>query len=127
MAHDVLMTVDRNTRRAALRSEAAHRKTGIWPAWRIIELPLGIPGSAPDGWNSLVKRAHVNDVFSVLERPCHGGFIHLMISSLSEIRPTWPEGMRIKDELAGPDRIAVEVYPARGNVVDAANAYHLPY
>lgn len=38
---------------------------------------------------------------------------------------SWSDMQRIKDELAGPERVAVEVYPAADEVHDAANAYHL--
>jgi hypothetical protein len=32
---------------------------------------------------------------------------------------------RIKNELAGPERVAVEVYPPVSQLVDHANMYHL--
>ena len=53
------------------------------------------------------------------------GARHLAISSLSGIRPTWPEAQRMKNELAGDDATAVEVYPPQGEVVDQADMYHL--
>lgn len=67
----------------------------------------------------------VNDVFSVLLRPLPNGHVHLMISSLSEIRPDWWEAQRIKNEICGHEATAVEVYPPQSEVVDDANAYHL--
>jgi len=38
---------------------------------------------------------------------------------------SWRELQRIKDELIGEDRVAVEVFPAKSNIVDEANMYHL--
>ena len=37
----------------------------------------------------------------------------------------WRHFQRIKDEIAGPDVEAVELYPARARLVDNANQYHL--
>ena len=50
---------------------------------------------------------------------------HLAVSSLSGQRPTWPEMQRIKDELAGPEATAIEVYPPRDQVVDEADMFHI--
>ena len=37
----------------------------------------------------------------------------------------WRHFQRIKNELAGPEWEAVEIYPAESRLVDAANQYHL--
>lgn len=37
----------------------------------------------------------------------------------------WREMQRIKNELAGPEREAVEMYPAESRLVDSNNQYHL--
>jgi hypothetical protein len=37
----------------------------------------------------------------------------------------WPHRQRIKDELIGPARQAVEIFPPADEVVDDANCYHL--
>ena len=37
----------------------------------------------------------------------------------------WRDFQRIKNELAGPEWEAVEIYPAESRLVDAANQYHL--
>lgn len=38
---------------------------------------------------------------------------------------SWSDLQRIKDEIVGPNREAVEIYPARDSIVDQANMYHL--
>ncbi len=38
---------------------------------------------------------------------------------------SWTDMQRVKNELMGPDRIAVEVYPKESQRVDVANIYHL--
>lgn len=122
MSHDILYAMPRHERRALLQREQRARKTGEWGPWETLEFVAGIGGR---GWTNHVRRAHRNTVFSVLERPVRGGVVHLAVSSLSETRPTWPEMQRIKDELAGTDATAVEVYPPQGEIIDEANMYHI--
>ena len=58
-----------------------------------------------------------------LEVP-HG--MHLSMRTVeNDTRHDWREMQRVKNELAGPDWEAVELYPAESRVVDAANQYHL--
>jgi len=38
---------------------------------------------------------------------------------------SWSDLQRIKNELIGNDRMAVEVYPREEDLVDSANMYHL--
>lgn len=38
---------------------------------------------------------------------------------------TWAEKQKIKDELFGEKRVAVEVYPSADRLIDAADVYHL--
>jgi len=118
-----LELVPRNLRRKALENESRIRKTGKWPAWVRHQLLPGQVGST--GWLPEIYAAHVNQVFTVLERDAGSGITHLMISSLSGIRPTWLEAQRIKNDIAGTSATAVEVYPPQGEVVDDADAYHL--
>jgi hypothetical protein len=37
----------------------------------------------------------------------------------------WRHVQAIKNEVAGPDREAIEIYPPENNLVDASNEYHL--
>jgi hypothetical protein len=120
--NDVLMAVSRNQRRHLLDAEARARRNGLWGDWERIDLPTGVPGS--NGWAREVVAAYRNKVFSVLERDAGGGVRHYSVSSLSQRRPSWWEMQRIKDEIAGPDKTAVEVYPPRAEIVDDADMYH---
>ena len=56
----------------------------------------------------------------------HEGAIWLSIRSNDRkaIRD-WRHFQKIKNELAGAEREAVEVYPRESNLVDEANTYHL--
>ncbi|SDR11222.1 hypothetical protein [Pseudovibrio sp. Tun.PSC04-5.I4] len=112
----------RNEQTQILKHERTNRKIGRWGAWELIEFPKGSIGR---GWAADFGLAHKNKVFSVLDRTLATGVRHLAITSLSGNRPSWPEMQRIKDELAGPEATAVEVYPPKEEIVDGANMYHL--
>lgn len=113
----------RRNRRLILRDEGIARRSGKWSAWETLHFPRG--SVSPNGWTAEFTKAHRNNVFSILERTLPDGTRHLGITSLSGVRPTWPEMQRIKDEIAGPDATAVEVYPPKAEIIDAADMYHL--
>lgn len=118
----VVNRVSRNERRLLLSEERRRRASGDWGVWETIPLPHGTGGP---GWNRDVREAHRNRVFCVLLRPVGNVATHLAITSLSGERPTWWEAQRIKNEIAGDDATAVEVYPPQAEVVDEADMYHL--
>lgn len=77
-----------------------------------------------------LKRACLNLVYSVLffERASEWGTIdHLLIRRHDGAAGPfpWSDLQRIKDELCGPERVAVEVFPAQSQLVDDANCRHL--
>ena len=125
MANEALMNRSRNERRFLLAKEEKARKTGNWGAWNIKTFPKGSVSQNPRGWAYQFEIAHVNDVFSVLDRTLPNGVRHLGVSSLSGIRPAWPEMQRIKDEIAGVGATAVEVYPPQAEIVDQADMFHI--
>jgi hypothetical protein len=54
------------------------------------------------------------------------GRLHLSIRNLRrEAVRDWRDLQRIKNEIAGPEREAVEIYPAESRLVDSSNQYHL--
>lgn len=68
----------------------------------------------------------INDLYQVLRKELPGGWLHLSIKRLDkESCHDWRHFQQIKDEVAGPMREAVELYPAFDRVVDMANQYHL--
>lgn len=109
-------------RRLALANEDRFRRSGEWGAWERISVPAG---ALNKGWTRFIDCAYRNRVFCVLWRPLASGAKHLAISSLSGSRPTWHEAQRIKNDLGGRDKTAVEIYPPADEVVDGADVYHL--
>ena len=72
-----------------------------------------------------------NSMFHVHLRYLHGagnkdGWLHLSIRH-NDRRPVrdWRQFQRIKNELAGDEREALEIYPAETRLIDEANSYHL--
>lgn len=54
------------------------------------------------------------------------GALHLSIHDRHRsTRHDWRDFQRVKSELVGPEREAVELYPAESRLVDTANEYHL--
>jgi hypothetical protein len=117
-----LIHVDRATRRNLLSAEAKNREAGTWGEWETLTFPRGSVGKT---WAADFTTAHKNKVFSVLDRTLANGVRHLAVSSLSGIRPGWREMQRIKDDLAGCDKTAVEVYPPATEIVDQADMFHI--
>lgn len=72
---------------------------------------------------------HQNNYFTVLEatrRSVWGKITHLMISRHDNgMTDSWRDKQRIKNELCGENRTAVEVFPTTANLIDQANMAHL--
>jgi hypothetical protein len=110
-----------------LEREARFRATGRWPAWVWHEVDNRGRGSG--GWPEDARKAAENGVFVVMIREIDtawGRVAHAWIRTASEAPDiTWAEKQRIKDELFGRERLAVEVFPPQSEMVDAANLYHI--
>lgn len=120
--NDVLKTVSPKERLRLLALERKFRVSGNWGPWETFDLA---PGQGGDGWAGACHQVRRNRVFAVLVRLDATGVVHLAVSSLSGIRPSWPEMQRIKDEIVGPDATAIEVYPPKAEVVDEADMFHI--
>ena len=76
----------------------------------------------------IITAAYVNLVYSVqmsFEDTEWGIVTHLWIRRHDDKAPIWRDMQRIKNELVGPELVAVEVYPPVRELVDQANMYHL--
>ena len=103
------------------------RRTGRWPGWRHHAID-GAPNSM--GWGKEFTRCSENGVFVVMIRDLDtawGKMRHAMISvPVDGIEPTWSERQRIKNELLGRGRTAIEVFPSTSDLVDCGKpVYHL--
>ncbi len=84
------------------------------------------------GQGEVVWALYTNDLYIVTAVPfqCDWGWcVHLVMRVKPEAQPlaglTWANKQRVKDELLGKERLAVEVFPPASELVDQADAYHL--
>jgi hypothetical protein len=71
------------------------------------------------------SRYYVNDLYQV-QASTEGPFLHLNIRRRDGgMFKDWRHFQMIKNEIAGPEREAVELYPAESRKVDTSNKWHL--
>ncbi len=114
--------MNRVQRRAAQVAERRAKATGEWGEWRHHNFPAGSVGT---GWCAQITYAASNSLYSVLIRDLPTGVTHLAIRTISQLEPPWRDLQRIKNELAGEDRFAVQVCPPESRLIDEADMYHL--
>ena len=90
--------------------------------------PMVFIGTAPDEY-SFHKDAIVdvwqNDIYTCHKRIL-GDFYHMRIFR-HDLKPVheWRHLQQIKNDIAGNEFEAVELYPAMSRIVDTSNSYHL--
>lgn len=93
--------------------------------------PGRLPRHSGSKWAALagVTETWVGSIHTVMVAPIAtewGEVLHLFVRRHdSKAERSWPTLQRIKNELVGPERVAVEVFPAASQLVDEANMYHL--
>ena len=112
-------------RRARRAAASDMRKRASWD-WHEKEITAADREKYPACRDIL--RAFFNDHYSVqlYTVPTEMGLVlHLIVRAQLGGEPPWRDMQRIKNELVAPEAYAVQVYPARGDVVDQADVYHL--
>lgn len=68
----------------------------------------------------------MNDLYVVIAKQLPRGATHLSIRR-QDRKPCrdWRHFQQIKNQLCGPEREGLELYPAESRLVDGANSYHL--
>lgn len=116
----------RNARRLAAKIERRAMTSGAWAPWERHDFPKGSVGTS--GWLFGFDRAYSNGLYAVLVRRLDAddtGRLHLAIRTPSNLEPPWRDLQRIKNELFGPQRFAVQVCPPDTRLIDQADMYHL--
>lgn len=98
-----------------------------WSAWEVRVIRRGGCAAPNERW---CDENYVNNRYSVQTSLfCDEDgdeMLHLWVRRHDDVMPnSWSDLQRIKDEIAGPERVAVQVYPARSDLVDSANMAHL--
>ena len=104
------------------------RKNPAWTAFRQVALEVdGLPlwSSESLGFDVIVQNSRYMVYIRYLQGD-HTGMTHLSLKRLDRgVVHDWRDLQRIKNEVCGPEREAVEIYPAESRLVDLANQYHL--
>lgn len=116
-----------NSRNGRRLAKAIERRSigGRWAPWERQTFPKGSVGS---GWCAQIGEAYTNGLYVALVRYLDGaaaGRVHLAIRTASNLEPPWRDLQRIKNELFGPERFAVQVCPPESRLIDQADMYHL--
>ena len=81
------------------------------------------------GWVVEMDRAYSDGKNAVLVRTVeteeYGPVLHAAIRNFSGTDIPWAEKQRIKNELFGENRMAIEFFPKESQLVDEAPMYHL--
>lgn len=137
------MSIDaasRDIRRIVYAQERRERVSGKWSPFEVVpqdEMLLSRDLSAVQfgnvsrrGWTHQVTEVYHNGWIAVMVRPVVSDLLgitihHAAIRTALSAELGWKELQRLKDEIFGTDRMAVQVYPRRCELVDAADMYHL--
>lgn len=73
-----------------------------------------------------IQTMWINNRYVVIKKELEDGMTWISIRHINRkpIRD-WRHFQKIKNDLCGPEREAVEIYPAESRLVDEANQYHL--
>lgn len=81
------------------------------------------------GWFAQMNKCYTyNGKYAAMTREIKtewGKVIHCCFRNLDGTDMKWAEKQWLKDSLFCEDRLAIEVYPQKDRLVDAANMYHL--
>ncbi|OTO02216.1 DUF7694 domain-containing protein [Enterococcus sp. 5B3_DIV0040] len=81
------------------------------------------------GWVAEMDRGLTDGQYAVLVRTVetepYGPVLHAAIRNRENTEISWCEKQRIKNELFGEEREAIECFPKESELIDEANMYHL--
>lgn len=103
------------------------REAGRPSTW-IAQVSPKEAGVGQGGWLGEMDRHFCDGKYSVMIRTVHtpwGPVEHACIRNTGGTDIPWREKQRIKNELFGHERVAVEMFPAQSQLVDEAPMYHL--
>lgn len=96
---------------------------------RWIEKPSPKSMRKGSGWFGQMNRSYTyNGEYAAITREINtewGKVIHCAFRNKDGTEISWKEKQWLKDSLFGEDRVAIEVFPQKDRLVDAANMYHI--
>lgn len=128
----------RKERRVIAGMERAERASGAWSPWRKLdksEIEDVLATAAANGQSVQGTWGEPHTIFEngwlvVNVRTAHPPSLkfpvdHAFFRTTTFAELNWKEKQRVKDELFGADRTAIEIFPRQADLVDAINMYHL--
>lgn len=109
-------------------NRAERRRNGLGKETKWITQPSPKSSGRFSGWLGEMDRAYSNGKYAVMIRTIEtewGTVDHACIRNVASSDIPWRDKQKIKNELFGQDRTAIEVFPTEEDLVDAANMYHL--
>lgn len=96
---------------------------------RWIEKPSPKSMRRGSGWFGQMNRSYTyNGEYAAITREIDtewGRVIHCAFRNKNGTEISWKEKQWLKDSLFGEDRVAIEIFPQKDRLVDAANMYHI--
>ena len=97
--------------------------------WQRVPAPNTV-GSKVHGWVREMNEAYkdINSQYAVLVRTIDtelGKVKHAAIRNIDSTDIPWSEKQRIKNELFGEEKQAIEFFPKQSELIDEANMYHI--
>lgn len=81
------------------------------------------------GWVAEMDRGYTDSEYAVLVRTVesekYGPVLHAAIRNVLNNDIPWRDKQRIKNDLFGEERIAIEFFPKTSDLIDEAGMYHL--
>jgi len=89
-------------------------------------------GISEDAARDMLRREHeraryfINDLYQIMVEEEENGITHLNIRRLDGgMFKDWRHFQQIKNEICGPEREGIELYPAESRLVDTSNKWHI--
>ena len=97
--------------------------------WQRVPAPNTV-GAKVHGWVREMNEAYkdINGQYAVLVRTIDtklGKVKHAAIRNIDSTDIPWNEKQRIKNELFGEEKQAIEFFPKQSELIDEANMYHI--
>lgn len=121
MSNELPIARNRHERRALMSITKKTMNNKAWGEWEHRYDPVRRPPPYIKVSEGLAN-CWVNNLFSVQEYQS-GPWHRIMIRRHDTARVVWAEMQRIKNEIFGEHRIAIEVFPRQSDLVDSANMY----
>ncbi len=120
MKQEFPQKANREHRRAMLKMHKKNHKHNIWGEWEHrINIDTELGEDRPKG----LINAWLNNIYGVQEYQGYPWPKIIIGRHDKKTNVTWSELQRIKNEIFGAERMAIQIFPKASELVDVANMY----